>query len=37
MEDVHVLRNFKHIGIKYHYVRDLIVNKTVHIRYTPSA
>ena len=35
-EEVQGLRNVKHVGIKYHYVREMVVNKAVEVIYTPS-
>ena len=36
-EEVKGLRNVNHIGIKYHYVREMVVNNAVTFIYTPSA
>ena len=36
-EEVQGLRNVNHIGIKYYYVREMVVNKAVTVIYTPSA
>ena len=35
-EDTQGLRRVKHVGIKYHFVRDSIETKHVEIKYTPS-
>ena len=36
-EGVNGLRKVKHVGIKYHYVRDSVERKIVQVGYTPSA
>ena len=35
-QDVQGLRRVKHVGIKYHYVRDSIENKDAEVKFTPS-
>lgn len=35
-EEVQGLRNVKHMGIKYHYVRELVSKKRIIVNYTPS-
>lgn len=34
--EVQGLRKVKHIGIRYHYVRDAVEEKSVEVKYTPS-
>lgn len=33
---MHGLRNVKHVGIKYHYVREAVQSGEVKVKYTPS-
>lgn len=35
-ESVHGLRNVKHVGIKYHYVRDLVCRSVINVVYVRS-
>lgn len=35
-EDINGLRKVKHVGIKYHFVRDCVESKIVKVGYTPS-
>lgn len=35
-ESVQGLRNVKHVGIKYQYVREQVILETFEIRYTPT-
>lgn len=35
-ETVQGLRNVKHVGFKYQFVREHVMSKTVEIRYTPT-
>ena len=35
--EVQGLRKVKHIGIRYHYVRDAVDSKSIQVQYIPSA